>query len=146
MLHGSELILHAGDIGTPEVLTTLGMIAPVIAVCGNNDRGAWAQTLPERELIRVGAASIYLLHDVKELDLDPASENVQMVVSGHSHQPMVQERAGVLYVNPGSAGPKRFKLPVTVARLYIKGAEVSAEIIELAVSAQDGAWCPPRAH
>jgi uncharacterized protein len=128
-LAGSELIIHAGDVGGPEVLEELGRIAPVVAVRGNNDRGAWAEALPEYEAIEVNESFVYVLHDLKELDISPTGFRV--VVSGHSHQPLVEERRGVLYLNPGSAGPRRFKLPVTVARLKLNGADASAEIINL---------------
>ncbi|HVF54923.1 MAG TPA: metallophosphoesterase family protein [Pyrinomonadaceae bacterium] len=132
-LEGSEMILHAGDIGRTEVLEAVGAVAPVTAVRGNNDRGVWAETIPERELIEVGGIWIYVLHDVKELDLVPSAAGIRVVVSGHSHKPSIEERAGVLYLNPGSAGPRRFKLPVTVARLKIARGAVKAELIELAV-------------
>ena len=130
-LTGSELIIHAGDVGGPEVLEALGRIAPVLAVRGNNDRGAWAEALPEYEAIEVNASFIYVLHDLKELDIAPAAAGFRVVVSGHSHKPLVEERRGVLYLNPGSAGPRRFKLPVTVARLKLNGDDARAEIINL---------------
>ncbi|MFL6256356.1 MAG: metallophosphoesterase family protein [Pyrinomonadaceae bacterium] len=130
-LMGSELIIHAGDVGGPEVLEELGRLAPLVAVRGNNDRGAWAESLPEYEAIEVNGTFIYVLHDLKELDIAPAGFRV--VVSGHSHKPLVEERRGVLYLNPGSAGPRRFKLPVIVARLKVNGDDVSAEIINLDV-------------
>lgn len=133
-LAGATLILHAGDIGDPRVLEALKSVAAsVVAVRGNNDRGGWALALPEREAVRVGLVRIYMLHDLKELELDPAAEGFRVVVSGHSHKPSVREHGGVLYVNPGAAGPRRFKLPVTVARLTVSGKKVSAEIIELKV-------------
>ena len=132
-LEGSELIVHAGDVGGPEVLEALGRVAPVVAVRGNNDRGAWAEALPEFEAFEVNAAYVYVLHDLKELDISPAAAGFRVVVSGHSHKPLAEERRGVLYLNPGSAGPRRFKLPVTVARLKLTGDEVSAEIINLSV-------------
>ena len=130
-LKGSELIIHAGDVGGPEVLEELGRVAPVVAVRGNNDRGAWAEALPEFEAFEVNGTFIYVLHDLKELDIVPAAAGFRVVVSGHSHQPLVEERRGVLYLNPGSAGPRRFKLPVTVARLKLDGGDASAEIINL---------------
>jgi putative phosphoesterase len=132
-LRGVELILHAGDIGNPQVLEALNGIAPVIAVRGNNDKGEWAESLPIREVVEIGAASIYMLHDLKEIDISPSSAGFQVVVSGHSHKPSLEERKGVLYVNPGSAGPRRFKLPVTVARLRAAGTEVNAQLINLPV-------------
>jgi uncharacterized protein len=130
-LKGSELIIHAGDVGGPEVLEELGRVAPVVAVRGNNDRGAWAEALPEYEAIEVNETFVYVLHDLKELDIAPAGAGFRVVVSGHSHQPLAEERRGVLYLNPGSAGPRRFKLPVTVARLRLDGDDVSAELINL---------------
>jgi putative phosphoesterase len=132
-LAGSELIIHAGDVGGPEVLEELGRLAPVVAVRGNNDRGAWAETLPVSDAIEVNGTFVYVLHDLKELDIAPAPAGFRVVVSGHSHKPLVEERRGVLYLNPGSAGPRRFKLPVTVARLKVNKDLVSAEIINLDV-------------
>ncbi len=116
-LRGSELIIHAGDVGKPEILSALEELAPVIAVKGNIDTGAWASKLPATALVEAGAATIYVLHDVQELALDPAAAGIQIIVSGHSHKPGRMEKSGVLYVNPGAAGPRRFRLPVTVARL-----------------------------
>jgi putative phosphoesterase len=130
-LRGVDLILHAGDVGSSEVLETLKGIAPVVAVRGNNDRGHWADDLPQWEVAEVGSISIYMIHDVKEIDLDPAAAGFQVVVSGHSHKPSVEERKGVLYVNPGSVGPRRFSLPVTIARLKVCGEAVIAEVVEL---------------
>jgi uncharacterized protein len=116
-LTGSELIIHAGDIGKPEILQALEALAPVVAVQGNIDTAPWASALPLTAVADAGGASIYVIHDLHMLDLDPAVAGFHIVVSGHSHQPGSAERAGVLYVNPGSAGPRRFKLPITVARL-----------------------------
>ena len=130
-LRGVELILHAGDVGSPEVLDALNDIAPVVAVRGNNDKGAWAEELPAWEVAEVGVVFIYMIHDLKEIDLSPSGAGFQVVVSGHSHKPSVEERRGVLYVNPGSAGPRRFKLPISVARLTVSGETVSAEVVEL---------------
>ena len=127
-LAGSDHILHAGDIGTPEVLEALRAIAPVTAVRGNNDRGAWAEPIAEREMLELGGAWFYMLHDLAELDIDPAAAGVQVVVTGHSHQPVREERDGVIYVNPGSAGPRRFKLPVSVGRVVVRGAKVEATL------------------
>jgi uncharacterized protein len=132
-LRGSELIVHAGDIGNPEVLDELRVIAPVIAVRGNTDKGGWAEALPETEVVQVGEFSFYLLHDLSKLDLDPAAADLTGVISGHSHQPKVRERGGVLFLNPGSAGPRRFNLPVTVARLCMRDGNLDAEIVELHV-------------
>src|SRR5262245_61598327 len=116
-LHGSDIIVHAGDIGTPDVLDGLRRIAPTFAVRGNNDREAWASILPHSEVVPVGDASLYVLHVLAELDLDAAAAGFAAVISGHSHRPSIEERAGVLYVNPGSAGPRRFRLPVTIAQM-----------------------------
>ncbi len=116
-MEGSDLILHAGDVGNPEILHKLKSIAPVFAVRGNVDTEPWARELPEAEVIETGHATIYMLHNAHALDLDPRAAGFHVVVSGHSHQPVSEERNGVLYINPGSAGPRRFDLPVTVARL-----------------------------
>ncbi|HEV7891042.1 MAG TPA: metallophosphoesterase family protein [Pyrinomonadaceae bacterium] len=132
-LKGSELIVHAGDIGGPEVIEALRAIAPVVAVRGNNDRGPWAEEFPAYDVVEVNSALVYVLHDLKELDLNPEAAGFRVVVSGHSHKPLAEERRGVLYLNPGSAGPRRFKLPVTVARLDIDGDDARAEIINLNV-------------
>jgi len=131
-LDGVDMILHAGDVGNQEVLDTLNEIAPVVAVRGNNDKGEWAESLPDWEVVEIGNVSIYMLHDVKEIDISPAG-SFQVVVSGHSHKPAIEERRGVLYVNPGSAGPRRFTLPVSVAHLRVVGEKVKANIIELPV-------------
>lgn len=136
-LRGSDLIIHAGDIAAPPVLEQLRALAPVIAVRGNNDKGTWAQSLAETELVAVGEISIYVIHDLSEIDIDPKAAGVQVVVSGHSHKPVVDDRDGVLFVNPGSAGPRRFKLPISVAELTVDGARVSARLTEL--------HCPSRA-
>jgi uncharacterized protein len=127
------MIIHAGDVGTPEVLDALRAIAPVVAVRGNNDKGEWAHALPETEVVEVGDIALYVLHDVKTLDLDPVAAGFQAVISGHSHQPATANRQGVLFLNPGSAGPRRFKLPVSVARLIIHGDTLDAQLVELAV-------------
>jgi uncharacterized protein len=131
MLQGCELIIHAGDVGSPAVLEGLQRIAPVIAVRGNNDRDAWAHALPVTEVIELGAHYIYLLHDVNELDIDPVAARFAAVISGHSHQPRADMREGVLYLNPGSAGPRRFKLPVSLARLTVTSDGLTHELIEL---------------
>ena len=130
-LRGSEYIVHAGDIGDPRVITELSVLAPVTAVRGNNDRGGWAQEIPEAQVLQVDDVFIYILHDLAELNLDPVAAGFQVVVSGHSHQPSVEERNGVLYVNPGSCGPRRFKLPITAAELDIEGHSVKARVVEL---------------
>jgi putative phosphoesterase len=127
------MIIHAGDIGTPEVLAALHAIAPVAAVRGNNDKGDWARALPETEVVEVGDIALYVLHDVNTLDLDPVAAGFAAVISGHSHRPAMAKRQGVLFLNPGSAGPRRFKLPVSVARLIIRGGAIDAQLVELAV-------------
>jgi len=130
-LAGVERIVHAGDIGDREVLDALGRVAPVTAVRGNNDRGRWAADIPETEVVEVGGVSLYLLHDLHELDLEPRAAGFAAVISGHSHQPRIEERDGVLYLNPGSAGPRRFKLPISLAKLTIRDARVRAELVTL---------------
>jgi len=132
-LAGVEMILHAGDVGNQQVLDTLNEIAPVVAVRGNNDKGDWAESLPDWEVVEVGDVSIYMVHDVKEIDISPSGAGFQVVVSGHSHKPSVEEQRGVLYVNPGSAGPRRFTLPVTLAHLNVNGKKIKAHIVELSV-------------
>ncbi len=132
-LSGVDVIVHAGDVGSPEVLVQLRELAPVFAVRGNNDRGEWAEHLPLTEVVEVGERCLYLLHDIADLDLDPVAAEMGAVISGHSHRPFAEERRGVLYLNPGSAGPRRFTLPVAVARIRVGGACVEHEIIELAV-------------
>lgn len=130
-LRGSDLIIHAGDIGSPEVLTQLRRIAPTYAVRGNNDREGWASSLPETDVVEIGSHHVYLLHDLALLDIDPAAAGFAAVISGHSHKPLVDRRDGVLYVNPGSAGPRRFKLPIAVARLDVSDEGLEAGIVEL---------------
>jgi putative phosphoesterase len=116
-LEGSDLIIHAGDVGDPEILEALKTLAPVFAVRGNVDTEPWALALPESEVVETHSATIYVLHDVHALDLDPVAAGFQIVISGHSHKPARTEHGGVLFLNPGSAGPRRFDLPVTVAHL-----------------------------
>ncbi len=130
MLRGSDFIVHAGDIGE-GVLEPLATIAPVTAVRGNNDRAPWAERINETEMLRFGEVTLHALHDLADLDIDPSAAGVDIVVSGHSHKPKIEKRSGVLYVNPGSAGPVRFKLPISVALLQISGKDVSARIVEL---------------
>ena len=130
-LQGSELIIHAGDVGDPAILAALGKMAPVVAVRGNIDRGAWAKDLPARQIVQLEQHLIYVLHDLYELDLDPASAGFHAIISGHSHQPKIETKDGVLYFNPGSAGPRRFDLPITVGRLTISDGGLQAEIIDL---------------
>lgn len=130
-LQGTDLIIHAGDVGREGILETLGCLAPVHAVKGNVDCGEWAEKLPRAELVEVGGVSLYVYHGHEELGLDPAAADCRVVVRGHSHKPEVKELGGVLYLNPGSAGPRRFKLPVTVMRLYITGSELKPALVEL---------------
>ena len=130
-LRGSALILHAGDVGTGAVLEALGALAPVIAVRGNVDKGGWASALPSTAIAEAGPARIYMLHDLHELDLDPFAAGFHLVVSGHSHKPGQTERGGVLYINPGSAGPRRFHLPLTLARLDVGAKPWRAEFVDL---------------
>jgi putative phosphoesterase len=132
-LQGSELIIHAGDIGTPAVLERLRAIAPVHAVRGNNDRDGWARSLPLTEVVEIGTHQVYLLHDLSELDSDPAAAGFAAVITGHSHKPVAETREGVLYLNPGSAGPRRFRLPIAVARLRVSPAGLEHEIMLLSV-------------
>lgn len=131
VLAGSDRIIHGGDVGNPAILEALAAIAPLIAVRGNNDNAPWAERLPESALLRLGKVTVYAIHDLKQLAIDPAAEGVCVVVAGHSHKPSVAERNGVLYVNPGSAGPRRFRLPVALAELAIEGAHVQARILTL---------------
>jgi putative phosphoesterase len=130
-LRDSEMIVHAGDVGAPEILDSLRALAPVVVVRGNVDTAEWAQTLPVTAVADAGAVQIYVLHDVKTLDLDPAAAGFHVVVSGHSHNFGRSERSGVLYINPGSAGPRRFQLPITVARLNLRKTPWDLEFVDL---------------
>jgi hypothetical protein len=134
-LKESELIVHAGDIGNPHVIESLEKIAPVVAVRGNMDSGQWAQSLPKNEIIQVAQSWIYVIHDLNELDLDPLAAGISAVICGHSHRPIMQMRNGVLLLNPGSAGPRRFELPVSVALIYLKDGILEPRLIELAIVA-----------
>ncbi|HET6238649.1 MAG TPA: metallophosphoesterase family protein [Acetobacteraceae bacterium] len=131
VLRGSDVIVHAGDIGDPEVVAELARLAPVAAVRGNADRGTWAQSIPETKVLEVGGAVLYVLHNIEDLDLDPAAAGFHAVVSGHSHQPRIRWKDGVLLVNPGSAGPRRFSLPISVGRLLVDVGKVSVDLIEI---------------
>jgi len=133
-LRGSDAIIHAGDIGDADLLGELSAVAPVTAVRGNKDKGSWAKAIPESQVLQVGDVVIYVIHDLAELALDPVAAGFQVVVSGHSHKPVVQTRNDVLYVNPGSAGPRRFRLPIAVAELEIAGPSAKANVVELAVT------------
>jgi putative phosphoesterase len=132
-LRGSDLILHAGDVGKPEVLDQLRQLVPTFVVRGNVDHGDWASRLPVSEIVEVGSRSFYMLHDISELDLDPPTAGFAAVIFGHSHQPSIEMHDGVLFLNPGSAGPRRFKLPVSVARIRVSGDELDPEIVTLNV-------------
>lgn len=132
-LAGCGRIIHAGDIGNSGILDALAKIAPVTAVRGNVDRDRWAEFLPLTESIQVQGATVYVLHNLAELDLDPRAAGIQAIISGHSHQPLSEIRNGVLYLNPGSAGPRRFRLPITLARLYVNGARLRSELVPLDV-------------
>ena len=137
-LAGSDFIVHAGDIGNLDIVQALQSIAPLTAVRGNNDTGAWAARFASTATLRAGDTCLYVLHDIADLGLDPAAAGFHVVVSGHSHKPRIEERGGVVYVNPGSAGPRRFKLPVSVATLEISGVAIRPTIVVLDLAA------PPR--
>ena len=132
-LRGSDRILHAGDVGAPEILEGLAQIAPVTAIRGNVDTDAWARSLPATEVVEAGGVSLYMLHDLGQFDLKARAAGFRVVVYGHSHQPKMEEKNGVLYFNPGSAGPRRFHLPVSVGKLTIAAGKVRAELVELAI-------------
>jgi len=132
----SELIIHCGDIGDAAVLEALRTLSPVRAIRGNNDKGAWTRSLPTHDILEVGGHAIYALHDLADLDLDPGAAGITAVVFGHSHKPAIEMRGKTLFVNPGSAGPRRFTLPVTVATLALRSGRCEAKIVELALSQQ----------
>jgi len=131
LLRGSQHIIHAGDIGSPEIITALEKIAPVTAIRGNVDTQSWARRFAETEVVELEGLHIYVIHDANALDLNPKAAGFAAVISGHSHQPKQEMKDGVLYFNPGSAGPRRFKLPISVGRLVIAEGKVSAEILEI---------------
>ena len=131
-LRGTEHIIHAGDVGDPKILDQLAEIAPVTAIRGNIDKAAWARKLAETEVVELGGVSIYVLHDLARLDLKPEAAGFKVVISGHSHVPKSETRNGVLYFNPGSAGPRRFKLPVCVGKLIVQEKRVRGEIVTIA--------------
>ncbi|MGD9945238.1 MAG: metallophosphoesterase family protein [Burkholderiaceae bacterium] len=139
-LRGCDHLLHAGDIGHAGILQSLAAIAPVTAVRGNNDVGTWAEGIRDTELLDSGGIRLYVIHDLAQLDIDAAAEGIHVVVSGHSHKPLVLERDGVLFVNPGSAGPRRFRLPVSVGEIIVNRGSFSARTVELAL---DGQPLPP---
>ena len=142
-LRGSHCIVHAGDIGDPSILGRLSAIAPVTAVRGNNDHGTWANRLPETARLDVGNIHLFVIHDLAQLRLDPVTGGIDVVVAGHSHRPLSERRNGVLYVNPGSAGPRRFKLPVSIATLCVVDRDVDAEIVALEL---ERVAAPPERH
>ena len=130
-LAGSDHIVHGGDIGGPEILERLAAIAPLTVVRGNNDTAPWARAIPETARVDFGTVAVYAIHDLKLLDIDPRAAGVRIVVSGHSHRPACVERDGVLYVNPGSAGRRRFSLPIAAAELIIEGGAARARLVTL---------------
>jgi len=132
-LKGSILIIHAGDVGSPDILDALRQIAPVFAVRGNVDKGSWARRLPETEVVQVDGVSLYILHILDGLDLDPPTAGFHAVISGHTHRPKMETNDGVLYFNPGSAGPRRFDLSVSVGRLALADGKLRSEIMYLQV-------------
>jgi putative phosphoesterase len=134
-LRGSDHIIHAGDVGDPQILTELSKIAPLTAIRGNIDKDAWANRLPETEVLEIADKSFYILHDRSQLDLDPQAAGFAAVISGHSHKPQIEVVKDVLYFNPGSAGPRRFRLPITMGRITITGDQLSPEIITLEIKA-----------
>ncbi len=135
-LRGSDYIIHAGDVGDPLILKKLAEIAPVTAIRGNVDREAWAQKIPATDVLEVGGHSIYVLHNLNDLDLTPEAAGFGVVVYGHSHVARQEKKNGVLYFNPGSAGPRRFRLPVTLGRLLVKHGKTSAQIVEIVLGAE----------
>ena len=132
-LQGVDHLIHAGDIGGPHILADLERIAPLSVVRGNNDQDSWADAIPERLTLRFGAIALHVLHDLKQLDIDPAAQGIDVVITGHSHKPLHEERNGVLYLNPGSAGPRRFKLPISVGIVHIEDGRARAKLITLEV-------------
>ena len=132
-LQGVELIVHAGDVGKAAILDALRAVAPVTAVRGNVDRGVWAHGLPKTDALEIDEAPVYVIHDINDLDIDPKAAGFKVVVSGHSHQPSIEERNGIIFVNPGSAGPRRFNLPVSIALMYVQNKSVHVELVALEV-------------
>jgi putative phosphoesterase len=134
-LAGSDHIVHGGDIGNPAILERLATLAPLTVVRGNNDAAAWADAIPDTARLALGGVSVYVIHDLKDLAIDPAALGVRVVVSGHSHKPACVERGGVLYVNPGSAGRRRFSLPIAAGELLVEDGQVTARLVTLRVGA-----------
>lgn len=133
VLRGSDIIVHAGDIGSPQVLTELARIAPTKSVRGNNDYDQWADELPMREVVEVAGKLLYIVHEMSDLDIDPVAADFSAIITGHTHRPLAELRDSVLYLNPGSAGPRRFKLPATLAKIWISDSSLRHEIVTLAV-------------
>jgi uncharacterized protein len=131
-LAGTDHIIHAGDIGAPEVIEGLRRIAPTTAIRGNIDAGEWAKNYPDTELVVLGGRAFYVLHNLEEIKLDPAASGFDVIISGHSHRPRIEAKTGVLYLNPGSAGPRRFKLPIAVAILVLSDQAILPRILEIA--------------
>jgi uncharacterized protein len=138
-LVGCDYIIHSGDIGGGAILKDLEALAPLIAVRGNNDNEPWAKRLRATELIRVGGVFLFVIHDLSQLDIDLRARKVRAVISGHSHKPQVEERDGILYLNPGSCGPRRFKLPISIGEIIVAGTEISARTVELSPGGLDAA-------
>jgi putative phosphoesterase len=136
-LGGCDLIIHAGDVGDFQILERLRTVAPVVAIRGNIDKGVWASELPETAVVEAGGALIYAVHDVKQMDVDPAAAGFDIVISGHSHKPGQFERLGVLYVNPGSAGPRRFRLPVTIAHIDLSQRPWAVDFVDILAASAD---------
>jgi uncharacterized protein len=132
-LAGVDHIIHAGDVGTPEILERLRRIAPVTAVRGNNDKGSWADPLPATAIVDICGQRLYVVHDIAMLDVDPVVDGIAAIIAGHSHKPAVSEKDGVLFLNPGSAGPRRFNLPVAIAKLIVDQGAIRAEICNLQI-------------
>jgi uncharacterized protein len=130
-LKGSDLIIHAGDVDRPAILEKLEKVAPLVVVRGNVDRGTWAQKLPITETVVLEQGLIYIVHDLNDLDLDPKAADIQIVISGHSHKPSITKKQGVTYLNPGSAGPRRFDLPISLAKLHVRKNTIDVELIEI---------------
>ncbi len=129
-LVGCDHIVHCGDVGAASIIVDLAVLAPLTVVRGNNDKGTWAESLPDSDMVQLGSAFVYVLHDLAQIDIEPSAAGIHAVVFGHSHKPSVRTENGVLFVNPGSAGPRRFRLPIAVGELVIEGTSVSARIIE----------------
>jgi uncharacterized protein len=135
-LQGCDHIIHAGDIDEPRVLEELESICSVTAVRGNNDKGAWSRKIAESEVVELGGKLIYVIHDISMIDVDPQAANIDVVIYGHSHKPLIEQREGVLYINPGSAGPRRFKLPVSVAEIVVSRGRIEPRVFEIELPAK----------